>query len=65
MYGIRAPRSSATRERRFDSLRVSHFQDMNEMLDIVQDIVMYMYSLVPFAMSLVVYFRRTGAGDHI
>ena len=28
MYGIRAPRRSAAREWRFDSLRISHMMDM-------------------------------------
>jgi hypothetical protein len=39
----------------------SHILDMNEMLEVIQDIVSYMYSLVPYAFSLIAYLRRTGA----
>jgi hypothetical protein len=61
MYGIRAPRRNAAREWRFDSLRISHLMDMNEMLQILEDIMSYMYSLLPYTLGLVAYLRRTGA----
>lgn len=61
MYGIRGPRRSTVHEWRFDSLRISHILDMNDMLEIIQDILSYMYSLVPDTLSLIVYLRRTGS----
>lgn len=61
MYGIRAPSRSAAREWRFDSLRISHMMDMNEMLQILEDITSYMFSLLPYTLGLVAYLRRTGA----
>ena len=61
MYGIRAPRCNAAREWRFDSLRISHLMDMNKMLQILEDIMSYMYSLLPYTLGLVAYLRRTGA----
>jgi hypothetical protein len=61
MYGIRAPRCGATREWRFDSLRISHIMDMHEMLQILEDIMSYMLSLLPYTLGLVAYLRRTGA----
>ena len=44
MYGIRAPRRSAAREWHFDSLRISHMMDMHEMLQILEDIISYIFS---------------------
>jgi hypothetical protein len=61
MYGIRAPRRSAAREWRFDSLRISHMMDMHDMLQILEDIISYMFSLLPYTLGLVAYLRRTGA----
>jgi hypothetical protein len=61
MYGIRAPSRSAAREWRFDSLRISHMMDMNEMLQILEDITSYVFSLLPYTLGLVAYLRRTGA----
>jgi hypothetical protein len=61
MYGIRAPRRGATREWRFDSLRISHIMDMHEMLQVLEDIMSYMLSLLPYTLGLVAYLRRTGA----
>jgi hypothetical protein len=61
MYGIRAPRRSAAREWRFDSLRISHMMDMHEMLQILEDITSYMFSLLPYTLGLVAYLRRTDA----
>jgi hypothetical protein len=61
IYGIRAPRRSTAREWRFDSLRISHIMDMDEMLQILEDITSYMFSLLAYTLGLVAYLHCTGA----
>jgi hypothetical protein len=61
MYGIQAPRRSTAREWRFDSLRISHMIDMDKMLQILEDITSYIFSLLAYTLGLVAYLHRTGA----